>query len=81
LTVIAGISTSACGYAGGAPKKSAATRREEIRRYNLELEQRYNDLTLRLVNVERGVDAAFKLYESAHASNQERFFTGIVCPT
>lgn len=58
---------------GGGPKKSAAAHHEENRRFNVELDQRYNDLTSRLLNAERGVDAAFTLYKSAHASNQDKF--------
>ncbi|QLG92950.1 hypothetical protein HZF02_13650 [Pseudomonas yamanorum] len=58
---------------GGGPKKSAAARHEENRRFRAELDERYNDLTTRLVNADHRVADALARYKHAHESHQENF--------
>lgn len=58
---------------GGQPTLTVAQRRANIQRQNLMYERHYQDATAQLVEIERGVAAARKLYKNAHPDKQGAF--------
>ncbi|AZF17751.1 dermonecrotic toxin domain-containing protein [Pseudomonas sp. R3-18-08] len=57
---------------GAGPKKTVAARRAQIQHYNQELQNKYHDVTARLMTAERAVQIASTLNENPALSMQQR---------